>query len=119
MSVAFLAMLQAEGIIPCTQIPDVRQQRKRPRTESPLIESDGGHPSKRLKPEHSDIMYETIDDIWQASMLLKPAFLNDQDLNVGLMHEELETLKVRRFPYKSLPGTHHCLRLSAKSSLSN
>lgn len=89
-------MLQAEGMLPPmpVSVVDHRQQRKRNRTNSPLTNESDSQPSKRVKPDPNSDLYDTIDDIWQASLLLKPAFLNDQDLNLGLVDEELETLKV-------------------------
>lgn len=93
-----IAILQAEGILPLPLRLDDRQARKRPRTDSPSClsnQSDGQSSSKRMKPDPTGLVYGTMDDIWQASLLLKPAYLNDQDLNLELIDEELETLKVR------------------------
>lgn len=87
-------MLQAEGRLSPVTPMDERQLRKRSRTDSPLADDSDSQPLKRVKSDPSTVLYDTIDDIWQASMLLKPAFLHDQDLNVGLVDEELETLKV-------------------------
>jgi len=91
-----LSILQAEGILPPVHLGEDRQTRKRSRTDSPLADESDSQNPKRMKPNPSVLMYETMDDIWQASLLLKPAFLSDQDLNVGLMDEELETLKTQR-----------------------
>ncbi|THH17602.1 hypothetical protein EUX98_g9095 [Antrodiella citrinella] len=92
-----LAILQAEGILPLPLRLDDRQTRKRPRTDSPLAnESDGQSSFKRMKPDPSGLVYGTMDEIWQASLLLKPAYLSDQDLNLELIDEELETLKTQR-----------------------
>lgn len=93
------AMLQAEGrtALPPTPTPAAVEPRitnKRARTDSPADDASDGQPSKRIKPEQSAVLYDSIDEIWQASMLLKPSFLHDQDLNVGLVDDELETLQV-------------------------
>ena len=93
------AMLQAEGrtAFPPTLAPATVEPRitnKRARTDSPADDASDGQPSKRIKPEQSAVLYGSIDEIWQASMLLKPTFLHDQDLNIGLVDDELETLQV-------------------------
>ncbi|KAH8084327.1 hypothetical protein BXZ70DRAFT_957724 [Cristinia sonorae] len=91
-----LSILQAEGILPSPQYTDDRQPRKRSRTVSPFTDESDRQHVKRLKADPQGVLYETVDDMWQAPLLLKPAFLNGQDLNVGFLDEELESLKSQR-----------------------
>ncbi|TCD65216.1 hypothetical protein EIP91_002963 [Steccherinum ochraceum] len=90
------SLLQAEGLIPHDYVDEDRNPRKRSRTQSPLTDESDSQDTKRYKHDQSPILYDSIEDIWSTSLLLKPAFLGDQDLNVGLVDEELESLRSQR-----------------------